>query len=107
VRISPELLARAHGALSVAKDNGPCAGVLRELVEAVEDATPPQGSRVFVVPPNHFPALMYACADTTVVLTTPTLDLQRAVGLLQLRILAVVLAHVDAQVDAAIEALAD
>src|SRR4051794_35458402 len=33
--ISKELLGRAHGALSVA-GNGPCVGVLRELVEAIE-----------------------------------------------------------------------
>lgn len=65
--IDKELLGRAHGALSVA-GNGPCVGVLRELVEAIEAQGVPQPGEVEIrVPPYSTPSLYFVASNGAVV----------------------------------------
>ena len=65
--IDKELLGRAHGALSVA-GNGPCVGVLRELVEAIEAQGVPQPGEVEIwVPPHSTPNLYFVASNGAVV----------------------------------------
>lgn len=61
--ISAELIGRAYGALSVSGNGGPCVGVLRELVEAVE-AEGGVGTT--------FPVLLYRSRGASVNLSTST-----------------------------------
>jgi hypothetical protein len=78
--ISKELLGRAHGALSVA-GNGPCVGVLRELVEAIEA----EGGG------SDYPTLYYRSREVQVNLGLATVDyLQRRSGV-ELRFMHVLL----------------
>lgn len=75
--IDKELLGRAHGALGVLRDTDPGAGVLRELLAAVEDTWPvSEGAVGVVVSPGGLPALVYVGVDRRVVLSDPELDLE-------------------------------
>lgn len=65
--IDRDLLGRAHGALSVAK-NGPCVGVLRELVEAIEAGGMPEPGEVEIrVAPQLTPSLYFVASNGAVV----------------------------------------
>lgn len=78
--ISKELLGRAHGALSVA-GNGPCVGVLRELVEAIEA----EGGG------SDYPTLYYRSREVQVNLGLVTADYLRQQGQVELRFMHVLL----------------
>jgi hypothetical protein len=78
--ISKELLGRAHGALSVA-GNGPCVGVLRELVEAIEA----EGGG------SDYPTLLYRSRQVQVDLGVHTVHHLRQQSQVELRFMHVLL----------------
>jgi hypothetical protein len=78
--ISKELLGRAHGALGVA-NNGPCVGVLRELVEAIEA----EGGG------SDYPTLLYRSREVQVDLGAHTVNHLRQQGQVELRFMWVLL----------------
>ena len=58
--LSRELLGRAHGALSVSGDSGPCVAVLREILNSIEGVVPaPAASAVVLVSSMGDPTLVY------------------------------------------------
>lgn len=66
--IDKELLGRAHGALSVAGDRGPCVGVLRELVAAIEaEGLLEPGEVQIRVKPQLTPSLYFVASSGAVV----------------------------------------
>ena len=65
--LSRDLLGRAHGALAVSGGNGPCVGVLREILSAIEGDVPATTSPAAVlVSTMGQPTLMYVSADRVV-----------------------------------------
>jgi hypothetical protein len=90
--ISRELLGRAHGALSVA-GNGPCVGVLRELVQAIEA----QGGG------SDYPTLYYRSREGQVNLGLVSVDYLRQRRGVELQFMHVLLEHARDAVLAALD----
>lgn len=103
--ISQELLGRARGVLAGIKDNGPGAGVLRELVDAIEAAYQP-GDVWLSVPPSRLPALVYLSGEYVATLTDQGTDLRRQPpnDRLQLHIMRALLDYSTARVVDALDA---
>lgn len=103
--IDQNLIKRARSALVTMESNGPGAVVLRELVEAVEAAHPPDAVGI-TLGSASLPALAYLSGEYTAVLTSPQLDLRAGPGptRVQLRIMAALIEHAREVVDAALEA---
>jgi hypothetical protein len=58
--ISRDLLGRAHAALSVSPNGGPCTGVLREILSSIEGHVPEPGSTaVALISAMGSPTLVY------------------------------------------------
>lgn len=90
--ISKELLGRAHGALSVA-GNGPCVGVLRELVEAIEA----EGGG------SEYPTLHYRSREVQANLGLVTVDYLRQRSSTELRFMQILLERAQDVVLAALD----
>jgi hypothetical protein len=98
--ISRDLLGRAHAALSVSPNGGPCTGVLREILSSIEgDVPPPEAAGAAVVSTMGDPTLVYVSSSGVV-------DLGGAVGLnlpvVHLRFIQALLDHASQLVDTAL-----
>jgi len=98
--ITRDVLGRAHGALAVSGGNGPCTGVLREILAAIEGHVPDTSSAAVTMVSNlGDPTLMYVSATASTNLGMVTVEQLRELPAVQLRFIAALLEHATVLVD--------
>lgn len=107
--LSRDLLGRAHGALSVAGDKGPCVAVLREILSSIEGSVPSgDASAVVLVSTLGDPTLVYVSSagavDLGAINPVDLRDWAQGQGPVHLRFIEALLQHASLSTDAALHA---